>query len=632
MKTSVRMGWIATTALVGSLGCEAGDTGVVLAPDAGEAVDAAADLGAVDDTRDVPAAPVDRPDAPAPLDAPIDATVDGPADARAPVDAVDAPAAVDLGFDAAEGGCRSSDQCPAAQHCDPFTLACVDGCHADEACRAVADGGDATALRCDPATHECVQCLADGDCPTGRLCAGGLCVAGCSASRACPGAETCCGGACVDLMANPVSCGVCDNRCGLPNAVAFCRAGACAVGTCAGGYADCDLAPTNGCEVNAQTDVAHCGACGTVCPMGAHVAARSCVVGRCGISCDVGFADCDGNPANGCEVDLVTTATQCGACGTVCPARPHAAPACVSRACALRCDADFGDCNGDAADGCEVDTRASVAHCGACGRACAAPHATTACGGSMCAVSACEAGYGNCNGAYADGCETTLNTPSNCGACGRTVAEVCDGADNDCDGVVDDGCPTGIGTPVDLFTSLQFGGSGGGSFTDVCPSGVAVGFDGRAASRVDQLAMRCMRLALTEDRSTTPFRYFVRAAGATTSPGVRGGGGGDAFSSACDPGSFVSSIRGRSASRLDQFGYGCGYWQLAGSPTTGWRLDLVSTAARGTWGGTGGNAFAYECPDAPSGQHTAVTTLAGRSATEVDAAGVRCGLPDVVVR
>jgi hypothetical protein len=33
--------------------------------------------------------------------------------------------------------------------------------------------------------------------------------------------------------------------------------------------------------------------------------------------CSTGFGDCDGNPSNGCEVDL-TTPTACGACGNVC--------------------------------------------------------------------------------------------------------------------------------------------------------------------------------------------------------------------------------------------------------------------------------------------------------------------------
>ncbi|TAK27961.1 MAG: hypothetical protein EPO40_14775 [Myxococcaceae bacterium] len=629
----------------GALGCEAGDTAGVIVPDAGEAFDVGVDLGAVEDVVDAPPVTLDRPDAPVGLDRPV--AVDAPSTMDLPEAAVDTgPARCGSDADCSSSpdgrvcdtltgrcvGCvPTADTCSPSRHCDPATLSCAEGCRSDEGCRVSSDGG-AAALRCDTTRHECVQCVADGDCPSGRLCTGGACVAGCSPSRACPGGETCCGGACVDLMANPVSCGVCDNRCGLPNAVAFCRMGSCAVSTCAGGFADCDGAAANGCEVNAQTDVAHCGACGNACPTGPHVSARTCVVGRCGITCEVGFADCDGDPRNGCEADLVTTPTRCGTCDTVCPARPHAAPACVSRACALVCDAGFASCDGDAANGCEVDVRSSASHCGACGRACSVPHATAGCSASMCAITTCAAGFGNCNGSYGDGCETPLDTPGNCGACGRTVAEVCDGADNDCDGVVDDGCPTGLVDLGDLFSSLQFGGSGGGSFADVCPGGVAVGFEGRAGSRIDQLGVRCMRLELVEDRSVSPFRYTVRSTGAISSPGARGGGGGTPFSALCDGGAFVSGIRGRSGSRVDQFAFECGYWQVVGSPASGWRLDLLPTAPRGTWGGGGGSVFAYACPDAPSGQHTAVTTLSGRSGSELDAIGVRCGLPRVTVR
>jgi hypothetical protein len=46
---------------------------------------------------------------------------------------------------------------------------------------------------------------------------------------------------------------------------------------------------------------------------------NTCVGGTCVPTCATGFGDCDGNPANGCETD-VTTDTNCGTCGTVCPA------------------------------------------------------------------------------------------------------------------------------------------------------------------------------------------------------------------------------------------------------------------------------------------------------------------------
>ncbi len=67
-----------------------------------------------------------------------------------------------------------------------------------------------------------------------------------------------------------------------------------------------------------STTVGNC--CGVACPMPANGAA-GCFGGRCGVaSCATGFGDCDGNAANGCETDLRTTAAHCGACGAPCAA------------------------------------------------------------------------------------------------------------------------------------------------------------------------------------------------------------------------------------------------------------------------------------------------------------------------
>ncbi|WP_224240680.1 CARDB domain-containing protein [Hyalangium gracile] len=75
---------------------------------------------------------------------------------------------------------------------------------------------------------------------------------------------------------------------------------ALAFATCAPGLADCDGNLANGCEVNLTEDESHCGTCGTSCqPQGETLGV--CVAGTCGTACAVGRFDCDGNATNGCE-------------------------------------------------------------------------------------------------------------------------------------------------------------------------------------------------------------------------------------------------------------------------------------------------------------------------------------------
>jgi hypothetical protein len=79
---------------------------------------------------------------------------------------------------------------------------------------------------------------------------------------------------------------------------------------CQQGYANCDGNPANGCEVNLTEDAAHCGACGTRCQAQGN-ATGVCVAGTCGTACPVGTYDCDGNPANGCESTYACGPTVC---------------------------------------------------------------------------------------------------------------------------------------------------------------------------------------------------------------------------------------------------------------------------------------------------------------------------------
>src|SRR5690606_5108991 len=59
-----------------------------------------------------------------------------------------------------------------------------------------------------------------------------------------------------------------------------------------------------------------------------------------------------------------------------------------------------------------------LAHCGGCGMACAPPHAIGRCNAGTCEIDECESGFADCNGIVADGCETPLNTLTDCGGCG----------------------------------------------------------------------------------------------------------------------------------------------------------------------------------------------------------------------
>ncbi|MEZ4314845.1 MAG: LamG domain-containing protein, partial [Polyangiaceae bacterium] len=100
------------------------------------------------------------------------------------------------------------------------------------------------------------------------------------------------------------------------------------------------------------------------------------------LTCPTGYDDCDGFDGNGCETSLNTDPESCGACGETC-ALPHAVAGCAAAACTVSaCDEGWADCDGDPANGCEVNVLTSDANCGACGVACGA--GTDGCSGGVC--------------------------------------------------------------------------------------------------------------------------------------------------------------------------------------------------------------------------------------------------------
>lgn len=146
--------------------------------------------------------------------------------------------------------------------------------------------------------------------------------------------------------------------------------------------------------------------------------------------CPTGYADCNGDPSDGCETNTLSDPDNCGTCGLTCSSAGGGF-VCDNGVCSVcGCPKGTGDCNHDCSDGCEIDIQNDVNNCGFCGHACSAPNATAACNQGVCSIGACDIGYVDCNSQYSDGCETNVMTdPQNCGGCGKL-------------------CPTTNGTPL----------------------------------------------------------------------------------------------------------------------------------------------------------------------------------------
>ena len=257
-----------------------------------------------------------------------------------------------------------------------------------------------------------------------------------------------------DISLDPQSCGSCGQPCDLPNATATCNAGTCEIVSCNGAFRDCDGNAANGCEANTNSNANHCGGCGNPC-------AGSCSGGDCNTSCSSGTDDCDGNAANGCETNTNTDVKHCGGCGIKCSGN-HGTPSCSGGNCGISCDNGWGDCNGNVANGCETNTDSDISHCGSCNSPCSANGGTPSCSGGSCSI-VCDQGRDDCNGDLSDGCETNTNTDvDHCGGCGAGCKNThgtascsggnctltCTGVWEDCDSNPANGCE--VNTDFDL--------------------------------------------------------------------------------------------------------------------------------------------------------------------------------------
>ena len=277
---------------------------------------------------------------------------------------------------------------------------------------------------------------------------------------------------------DPAACGTCGNTCSASNAVPGCQNGVCGISSCSTGFIDCDMNPSNGCET-ANNTTTNCGTCGNTCPAGPNSTAVCNPMGDCGIVCAAGYADCDHNASDGCEVNTTNNVGNCGACMNVC-VLPNATPACAASTCVIAaCNPGFADCDAMPADGCEINLTSNPNHCSACGKACTTPNGTADCNNGACGIGSCNFGFANCPGDPADNCATDTQTNVNaCGACGNKcvlpnatatctagACEIvaCNFGFADCDHVAANGCEVPVDTPANCGACGATCTTGGGT-------------------------------------------------------------------------------------------------------------------------------------------------------------------------
>ena len=178
------------------------------------------------------------------------------------------------------------------------------------------------------------------------------------------------------------------------------------------------------------------------------------------LDCRNGWQDCDKTApnTNGCESSTTSTSS-CAACGNVCDITHSIGATCVTSADAgitcqySGCQPGWADCDTSApdTDGCETSL-STAANCGACGKACdkITSQGATCNDGTTCSYTGCSPGYVDCNTAApdTDGCETHVAATATCSSCGTS-----------CDTIHSNGgtCDADAGSPTCKYTSCAAG-------------------------------------------------------------------------------------------------------------------------------------------------------------------------------
>ena len=324
------------------------------------------------------------------------------------------------------GACNK--KCPAAQG----TALCIEGkCDID--CDAGFDDCDGNAENgCEKGVLSDVNnCGACGNICPAQPGFTPYCLEGVCGETKCPdGFGNCNGnledGCEADLRSNVDHCNTCGNFCAAVNGTAACDERVCIVESCDPGHADCNEKYVDGCEINTDTSVEHCGECENQCEIAN--ATPECKGGECQVkTCSGSYRDCDGNDTD-CEVNIATDADHCGGCvaptGHDCSddfASRHANGVCVNQICEPgTCYTDYANCNTTASDGCEVALKSDDNHCGNCTTVCQDNNAANSCSSGACVIASCNTNYASCDNNSANGCEVNkLTNTSHCGGCGN---------------------------------------------------------------------------------------------------------------------------------------------------------------------------------------------------------------------
>jgi hypothetical protein len=217
----------------------------------------------------------------------------------------------------------------------------------------------------------------DGAIPSSDKDAGG--------TQSCAVGRKSCSGTCVSTDDSRTGCGAPSCApCVIAHGSAKCASGGCAVAECESGRADCDGNPSDGCEVDVTSDPKHCGACTTAC-----APEQVCGPNGCAATCPGNLSACSGS----C-VDLNTNPDNCGSCARQCSAPANGVATCSAKTCGFRCVEGYHACGSD----CVAE---SVTSCGTGCAVCPQPaNSKPTCISGSCDFT-CDSGYVRCGGGTA---------------------------------------------------------------------------------------------------------------------------------------------------------------------------------------------------------------------------------------